>query len=53
MTQSGIEPGTFRFVAQRLNHCATVQSSSLKRNKFYAKIGEIIYKVQELVFNPE
>ena len=23
MTQSGIEPATFRFVAQHLNHCAT------------------------------
>ena len=23
MTPSGIEPGTFRFVAQYLNHCAT------------------------------
>ena len=24
MTPSGIEPATFRFVAQHLNHCATV-----------------------------
>jgi len=24
MTPSGIEPATFRFVEQRLNHCATV-----------------------------
>ena len=24
MTPAGIEPATFRFVAQRLNHCATV-----------------------------
>jgi len=24
MTQSGIEPATFRFVAQNLNHCAIV-----------------------------
>ena len=23
MTQAGIEPATFRFVAQHLNHCAT------------------------------
>jgi len=23
MTPAGIETGTFRFVAQRLNHCAT------------------------------
>ena len=26
MTPSGIEPATFRFVAQHLNHCATVRS---------------------------
>ena len=25
MTPSGIEPDTFRFVAQRLNHCVTAQ----------------------------
>jgi hypothetical protein len=24
MTQSGFEPATFRFVAQYLNHCATI-----------------------------
>ena len=24
MTPAGIEPATFRFVAQHLNHCATV-----------------------------
>ena len=23
LTSSGIEPATFRFIAQRLNHCAT------------------------------
>jgi len=26
MTPSGIEPATFRFVAQHLNHCAAAQS---------------------------
>jgi len=26
VTQAGIEPATFRFVAQRLNHCATAGS---------------------------
>jgi hypothetical protein len=27
MTPSGIEPATFRFVAQYLNHCATISGS--------------------------
>ena len=37
MTPSGIELGTFRFVAQRLNHCATaiyVSRLVMKRNNF-------------------
>jgi hypothetical protein len=28
MTSSGIEPATFRFVAQYLNHCATISDPS-------------------------
>jgi hypothetical protein len=28
MTPSGIEPATFRFVAQYLNHCATAWTKS-------------------------
>ena len=28
MTSAGIEPATFRFVAQHLNHCAAVPSES-------------------------
>jgi len=27
MTPAGIEPATFRFVAQHLNHCATLPRS--------------------------
>ena len=30
MTPSGIEPATFRFVAQHLNHCATAVPGYLK-----------------------
>ena len=30
MTQSGIEPATFRFVAQHLNHCATAVPPNTK-----------------------
>jgi len=29
MTPSGIEPATFRFVVQRLNHCATAVPKSM------------------------
>jgi len=29
MTPSGVEPATFRFVAQRLNHCATAVPSDI------------------------
>jgi len=35
MTLSGIEPATFRFVAQHLNHCATavlVKFGYVKKN---------------------
>jgi len=32
MTTSGIEPATFRFVAQRLNHCATAVSVQRYQN---------------------
>ena len=35
MTPSGIEPATFRFVAQHLNHCATAVTNG--------KIRFIIY----------
>jgi len=31
LTPDGIEPATFRFVAQHLNHCATVWSGYLEK----------------------
>jgi len=38
MTPSGIEPATFRFVAQHLNHCATTVPDVLVGNrKFFSK----------------
>jgi len=42
LTPAGIEPATFRFVAQRLNHSATAQSLVL--NVSYA-ISDIDHKV--------
>jgi nitric oxide reductase activation protein len=35
MTSSGIEPATFRFVAQHLNHCATAVPDSDRRKSKY------------------
>jgi hypothetical protein len=38
MTSSGIEPATFRFVAQYLNHCATI-SGPPESLKYGAKLA--------------
>ena len=38
MTPAGIEPATFRFVAQHLNHCATAVPISACRWFYYKKI---------------
>ena len=35
MTPSGIEPETFRFVAQHRNHCATAITNLTNQNKNY------------------
>jgi hypothetical protein len=47
MTPSGIEPATFRFVAQYLNHCATISGtqtahkfSELFQPSFSALVGK-------------
>jgi len=34
MTPAGIEPATFRFVAQHLNHCATAVPSVMKGTEY-------------------
>ena len=38
MTPSGIEPATFRFVAQQLNHCATAVPKQVSDNEIYLLI---------------
>jgi len=35
MTPAGIEPATFRFVAQHLNHCATAVPTYFMPNIFF------------------
>ena len=42
MTPAGIEPSTFRFVAQHLNHCATAVPA---RNMYRIIIINVLYKV--------
>jgi hypothetical protein len=41
MTPSGIEPATFRFVAQHLNHCAT--AVPFKKKYSYIAKKHLIY----------
>ena len=44
MTPAGIEPATFRFVAQHLNHCATaVPLFPLYLTKFFFLINGHVY----------
>ena len=45
MTPSGIEPATFRFVAQRLNHCATAVPSIFPRPSHYIYVVSIIVTI--------
>jgi hypothetical protein len=33
LTSAGIEPATFRFVAEHLNHCATAVPASYKQEE--------------------
>jgi len=37
MTPAGIEPATFRLVAQHLNHCAKASEGFYVNEKFYLK----------------
>jgi len=40
MTPSGIDPATFRFVAQLLNHCATAELD-ITRNEFWKPLNHL------------
>ena len=35
MTPAGIEPAAFRFVAQRVNHCATAVSKRYEYQEYF------------------
>jgi len=43
---TGIEPATFRFVAQHLNHCATAVPSQLQ---YYPQINMLMRQVTSLI----
>jgi hypothetical protein len=45
MTPSGIEPATFRFVAQYLNHCATISGHHINN-----QTTEIVHEVNDFGF---
>jgi len=49
LTQAGIEPATFRFVAQRLNHCATAVPKVVYLVGFNVRILYII-TLQDYIF---
>jgi hypothetical protein len=53
MTPSGIEPATFRFVAQYLNHCATISGPQKYSHINFNLVltVHVVLHLLELVFN--
>ena len=47
LTPAGIEPATFRFVAQHLNHCATAVQSTIGTTK-KRMVGLCTYRYQQM-----
>ena len=52
MTPSGIEPATFRFVAQHLNHCATAVAPFRNSNIAYYKYDVLSSGFGKKTFTP-
>jgi len=50
LTPAGIEPATFRFVAQHLKHCATAVPSSGGTFRFLEKQGHFLQHVKPWIF---
>jgi len=53
MTPAGIEPATFRFVAQQLNHCATVVSSLLYDQFLISIDTKKVYQFYQMNFSTQ
>jgi len=56
MTPSGIEPATFGFVAQRVNHCATAVPTDVVVNNTFIPVYTVeVYlgntRIDPLVYN--
>jgi len=47
MTPAGIEPATFRFVAQHLNHCATDPRLCSKSFEKYATCKTFLFNIKQ------
>ena len=49
MTPAGIEPTTFRFVAQHINHCATVVTRvKVKKSRYRPEVAQRVPGVPRL-----
>jgi len=52
LTSAGIEPATFRFVAQHLNHCATAVSGCVRTLHKGMGVGVGRHSVMHGCYNP-
>jgi len=50
MTPAGIEPASFRYVAQHLNHCATAVYDPKTGLKYKKNITTLVIKANEMLY---